>query len=77
MHQTDEGPYIVSTLLAAAKESWHELPAKVLELFEAGRVEFKAQAMAVTTATGYTLILSPTDVLWFKEGEPYAVVHLH
>lgn len=72
-----DGPFIVSDLLRAAARDWQALPAKVVALYDAGRVIFQQQAMRVVTASGNVIVMSPEDILSFRGDEPYAVIHLH
>ncbi len=75
MHE--DGPFIVSELLRAAATDWQALPAKVVALYDAGRVVFQSRAMRVVTASGNIIVMSPKDILSFRGDEPYAVIHLY
>ncbi|GIV03801.1 MAG: hypothetical protein KatS3mg015_2631 [Fimbriimonadales bacterium] len=75
MHE--DGPFIVSELLRAAALDWKSLPAKVVALYDTGRLIFQNSAMLVVTASGDTIVMSPEDILLFRGDEPYAVIHLH
>ena len=75
MHE--DGPFIVSELLRAAALDWNSLPAKVVALYDAGRLVFQNSAMRVVTASGNVIAMSPEDILSFRGDEPYAVIHLH
>ena len=75
MHE--DGPFIVSELLRAAALDWKSLPAKVVALYDAGRLAFQNSAMRVVTASGNTIVMSPEDILLFRGDDPYAVIHLH
>lgn len=69
--------HLVSELLEAARSDWTALPLQIRELYDAGRIVFARQAMVLHTESGAKIVLSPKDVLMFRDGEPYALVHLH
>lgn len=73
----NDGPYLVSELLELARSNWTALPLHIRELYDAGRIVFARSAMVLHTETGARIVLSPKDVIMFREGEPYALVHLH
>lgn len=66
--------YLVSELLETSPSA---LPLQIRELYDAGRVVLGRQAMVLHTESGARIVLSPKDVLMFRDGEPYALVHLH
>lgn len=77
MSVSTSNPLLVSDLLAAACSDWTALPLKIRELYDAGRVRFAQRSMTLTASTGALIVLSPEDLILFRDSEPYALVHLH